>query len=210
MEHEWFRSPGWAEADRADFERRLARSRGSRRAQYLRIKGLALSDAGELDGARSLWLRVLGDDGEFSKLEGFAALEHLGDSFVEADPVLAEGYYRRLLADNPQMKSTTSTQQIKLAELLIRRGDEQDLEEAAELLIRWSKVARVPFPDAHFRWNLAVIDLAEATGDRETAEEAARRALALADRGPVFPRHKTVGIVHAEHQTIRRLKRLAK
>jgi tetratricopeptide (TPR) repeat protein len=210
MENEWFRSPDWGEADRADFEGRLARSRGYNRAQYLRIKGLALRDAGEIDGARGLWLRVLGDDGEFSKLEGFAALEHLGDSYVEDDPVLAEDYYRRLLADNPDLKSTTATQHIKLAELLIRRGDEQDLEEAAELLIQWSKVAHVPFPNAHFRWNLAVIDLAEATGDQGTTVEAARRALDLVDREPVFPRHKTVGIVHAEHQALERLKRLAK
>jgi hypothetical protein len=70
-------------------------------------------------------------------------------------------------------------------------------------------VARIPFPNAHFRWNLAVIDLAEVTGDQETAAEAARRALDLANRGPVFPRHKTVGIVHAEHQTLDRLQRLA-
>lgn len=102
------------------------------------------------------------------------------------------------------------TQHIKLAELLIQRGEEKALEEAAQLLIQRPEVAHLPFPSAHFRWNLAVIDLAEATGDRETAAEAARRALELADRGPVFPRHKTVGVVHAEHRTLARLERLAK
>ena len=208
MEDDWFRSRGWGEADRADFEARLARSRRYNRAQYMRIKGLALWHPGEIDGARGLWVRVLADDGEFSKMEGFAALEHLGDSYIDDNPMLAEDYYRRLLADNPGLKSTTATQHIKLAELLIRRGDEQDLKEAAQLLIQWPEVARIPFPNAHFRWNLAVIDLAEATGDRETAVEAARRALDLADRGPVFPRHKTAGIVHADHQTLERLKRL--
>jgi tetratricopeptide (TPR) repeat protein len=210
MEDEWFRSPRWSEADRAEFEARLARARKYNRAQYLRIKGLALSDAGEIEGARELWTRVLADDGEFSTLEGFTAMEHLGDSYSEDDPTLAEDHYRRLLNDNPTLKSTTRTQHIKLAELLIRRGDEQALEEAAELLIQWPAVARLPFPSAHFRWNLAVIDLAEATGDRETAVEAARRALELADRGPVFPRHKTVGVVHAEHRTLARLRSLAK
>lgn len=210
MEEEWFRSPAWGEADRADFEARLARSRGYNRAQYLRIKGLALSDADEMVGARDLWLRVLADDGEFSEMEGFTALEHLGDSYVDDDPTLAEAYYRRLLADNPSLKSTTATQHIKLAELLIRRGAEQDLEEAAELLIQWPEAARIPFPSAHFQWNLAVIDLAESTGDLKTAVEAARRALDLADRAPVFPRHRTVGVVHAERRDLARLKRLAK
>lgn len=210
MAVEWFRSPAWGEAERADFEARLARSRGYNRAQYLRIKGLALRDAGEVAGARDLWLRVLADDGEFSRMEGFTALEHLGDSYVEDNPLLAETYYRRLLADNPSLKSTALTLHIKLAELLIRRGEEADLGEAAHLLVQWPKVVRIPFPSAHFRWNLAVIDLAEATGDRETAVEAARQALNLADRGPVFPRHKTVGVVHAEHPDLERLKRLAK
>lgn len=210
MADEWFRSPAWGEADRADFEVRLTRSRGYNRVQYLRIKGLALSDAGEIAGARDLWLRVLADDGEFSKTEGFTALEHLGDSYVEDNPLLAERYYRRLLTDNPSLKSTTATLHIKLAELLIRRGEKADLGEAAYLLIQWPEVVRIPFPNAHFRWNLAVIDLAEATGDRKTAVEAARKALNLADRGPVFPRHRTVGVVHAEHQVLERLKRLAK
>ncbi len=97
-------------------------------------------------------------------MEGFAALEHLGDSYVDDDPVLAEDYCCRLLVDNPDLKSTTATQHIKLAELLIRRGDKQDLEEAEELLLQWSNVARVPFPNANFRWNLAVVALAEAIG----------------------------------------------
>ncbi len=210
MDNEWFRSPDWSEADRADFERRLARSRGYNRAQYLRIKGLALLDAGEIDGARGLWTRALGDDGEFSEMQGFAALEHLGDSYVEDDPMLSENYYRRLLADNPGLNSTTATQHIKLAELLIQRGDEQALKEAAELLIQWPELARLPFPNAHFRWNLALIELAEATGDQEAARKAARRALDLVVREPVFPRHKTVGIVQADRRTLERLERLAR
>src|SRR5438128_1768759 len=123
MEDEWFRSPSWSEADRAEFEARLARSRKYNRAQYLRIKGLALRDAGEIEAARELWTRVLSDDGEFSTMEGFTTLEHLGDSYIQEDPTLAEYYYRRLLNDNPALKSTTMTQHIKLAELLIRRGD---------------------------------------------------------------------------------------
>jgi hypothetical protein len=210
MDNEWFRSPDWSEADRSDFERRLARSRGYNRAQYLRIKGLALLDAGEICGARGLWTRVLGDDGEFSEMQRFAALEHLGDSYVEDDPMLSENYYRRLLADNPSLNSTTATQHIKLAELLIRRGDGQALKEAAELLIQWPELASLPFPNAHFRWNLAIIELAEATGDQEAAQKAARRALDLVVREPVFPRHKTVGIVHADRRTVDRLERLAK
>jgi hypothetical protein len=96
---DWFRSPDWSEEAQADFERRLGRSRPHRRAQYLRIKGLALESAGEIDGARTLWLRVLDDVGEFASLQGYGAMEHLGDSYAATEPDLAEQYYRRLIAE---------------------------------------------------------------------------------------------------------------
>jgi hypothetical protein len=94
--------------------------------------------------------------------------------------------------------------------LLVRRGRTEDLSEASDLLSRWPDEAQLPFPNAHFRWNLAVIELAEKSGDRRVAREAARRALELADRGPVFPRHKSAGVVNADRRTIKRLERLAK
>jgi hypothetical protein len=99
---------------------------------------------------------------------------------------------------------------VKLAELLVRRGGPGDLDEASKLLVTWVEVARSPFPNAHFRWNLAVIELSEAKGDRNAAREAAHRALDLAGCGPVFPRHKTVGLVEADKRTLKRLERLAR
>ncbi len=207
---EWFRSGEWSEEARADFEQRLGRARTHNRAQYLRIKGLALEAAGEVAGARELWTRVLQDDGEFAGLQGFPTLEHLGDSYAEEDLALAEHYYRRLLSKNPSLNATTATQHIKLAELLVRRGRRENLDEAAELLTTWVEAAQSPFPDSHFRWNLAVIHLAEARHDRDSAREAAQRALDLAGRGPVFPRHKTVGVVATDRVTLARLRNLAK
>jgi tetratricopeptide (TPR) repeat protein len=207
---EWFRSGDWSEEAQADFEQRLRRARTYNRAQYLRIKGLALEAAGETAGARELWNRVLLDDGEFAELQGYPTLEHLGDSYAGEDPASAEQYYRRLLSENPSLKGTTATQHIKLAELLLRRGRPEDLDEAEALLTDWVDAAQSPFPNAHFRWNLAVIRLAEARRDRQAAREAARRALNLADRGPVFPRHQTVGVVETDRATLKRLQKLAK
>lgn len=210
MKDDWFRSGDWGDEARSHFEQRLRRARASNRAQYLRIKGLALHEAGEIAGARELWSRVLLDDGDSAKLHGYPTLEHLGDSFVEEDPALAEQYYRRLLVDKPSLNGTTATQHIKLAELLLRRGRGEDLDEAESLLATWVEVAHVPFPNAHFRWNLAVIRLAEGKGNRDAAREAARRALDLAGRGPVFSRHKTVGIVETDRVTLKRLQKLAR
>jgi hypothetical protein len=41
-------------------------------------------------------------------------------------------------------------------------------------------------------------------------QRAAKTALDLASRGPVFPRHKDVGVVDADAKTLRRLRKLAK
>ncbi|MEV4688222.1 hypothetical protein [Microbacterium sp. LWH3-1.2] len=134
MADDWFRSPLWTETARTDFESRLARARARNRAQYLRIKGLALADAGEVVAARALWQRVLTDEGEFAHLESAGALEHLGDSYAREDPIRAEHYYRRLIGEHPSLNGTTAMQHVKLAELLIRRRQPRDLHEAALLL----------------------------------------------------------------------------
>jgi hypothetical protein len=84
----------------------------SNRAQYLRIKGLALAEACEMTGARELWLRVLHDTGEFAALEHAGALEHLADSYTKEDPSAAEHYYRRLLVEHPDLNGTTTMQQV--------------------------------------------------------------------------------------------------
>lgn len=211
MTKDWFRLPDWDDEARAEFERRLSRSRAHNRAQYMRTKGLAIAGAGEVQGARELWQRVLEDDGEFSSLHAKSAAENLGDSYAEEDPDLAIKYYRQSLTGDPHgrlFNGTTAMQYVKIAELLLRSRTESDLTEAADLLARWPDEARLPFPDAHFRWNLAVIELAEILGDRDTARDAARRALELADQGPVFPRHKTVGVVEVDRRTLKRLQRL--
>jgi hypothetical protein len=55
---EWFCSPAWDEAARADFEARLGRARPGNRQQYLRITGVSLRAAGNLDAARALLKRA--------------------------------------------------------------------------------------------------------------------------------------------------------
>ena len=81
MANDWFRSPEWDEAARADFETRLARARPHNRQQYLRIKGLSLRAAGRLDGARELLERAADcADGYF--VQTVAAWETLADMAV--------------------------------------------------------------------------------------------------------------------------------
>lgn len=210
MADDWFRSPDWSPAAQEDFEKRLSRARPYNRAQYMRIKGLALSEAGEHCGARDLWDRVLRSTEELSAGQQAPALEHLGDSYVHEDTATAEGYYRRLLAEYPTLNGTSHTVEISLAELLIGTGNRGSMEEALVLLNSFGDRGTAQFPSVLFRWHLALIRIAQATGEKETVQRAARTALELVSRGPVFPRHKEVGVVHADTKTLRRLRKLAK
>jgi hypothetical protein len=176
----------------------------------MRIKGLALADAGEKCGARHLWERVLESTEELATSQQASALEHLGDSYAKDDPAAAEDYFRRLLAEHPSLNGTSHTAEISLAELLIDKGDRPSMEEALALLNSFLERGTSQFPSVLFRWHLAFIRIAQATGETETVHRAARTALDLAGRGPVFPRHKTVGVVHADKKTLKRLRKLAK
>ncbi len=207
MEDEWYRSTDWSVKGREEFERRLSSARAYNRAQYLRIKGLHLLDAGEVEAARHLWERVLLSTDELAEGQRPSALEHLGDSFRDENADQAEHYYRRLLAEYPSLKGTTHTVEISLAELLIRK---RQYDEALELLNSFLARGTSQFPNVLFRWHLVLIAIASALGERATVKRSAQNALELSERGPVFPRHKDVGIVRADRTTIRRLRRLAK
>ena len=206
---DWFRSADWSPDAQVDFEARLRRARASNRTQYTRIKGIALRESGHIDAARSLWLRILNSD-MGHQFERAATIEHMADSCVGQDPTTAEQYYRRLLAEHPTLTGTTVTAEISLAELLIDKGEPDSMDEALLLLNSFMDRARSQFPNVLFRWHLALIRIALATGEKDTVRRAARTALDLAGRGPVFPRHTTVGLVNTDSNTLRRLRKVAK
>lgn len=209
MADDWFRSPDWSPDDQARFEARLKRSRDGNRAQYLRIKGLALREAGLLEPARDLWERILDQDLGHD-FENAGTLEHLGDSYRDTEPERAAQYYRRLLNEHPTLSGTTATVEIALAELEMAKGRRANTDEALKLLNSFLERETSQFPDVLFRWHLVLIDVARATGEKETVKRSARTALDLASRGPVFPRHQDVGVVQADARTLERLRKLAK
>lgn len=173
MAEEWYRRPEWTPQARADFEARLGRARRTSRAQYLRIKGSALHDAGLVAEARTLWRRVV-DDAEALSIERAAALEALADSYVGRDPDAAERHYRVLLADFPTLNGTSGTAEIALAELLADRGGPEDVDEAADLLESFLARGTSRFPDVMRRWNRVTLRLGELVGDEETVQRMRR------------------------------------
>lgn len=88
--------------------------------------------------------------------------------------------------------------------------NKREHDEALALLNNFLERDVSQFPNVLFRWHLALIEIASAKGDQATVERAARTALDLSERGPVFSRHKRIGIVRTDKETIRRLRKLAR
>ncbi len=207
MADDWFRSSDWSEAAQAEFERRLAKSR-TLKCQYLQSKASALRESGERDAAQALLLRILDRDlGE--QYEQALTKELLGDLCRVVDPAEAEHYYRRLLAEHASLNGTTGTVEISLAELLIAKGDITSVDEARALLVNWLERNAAQLPSNMFRWHLALVDIAQVTNDPETARNAARTALDLAEIKTFFRRHPDIGVVKTDANTLKRLKKLA-
>jgi tetratricopeptide (TPR) repeat protein len=212
---EWFRSPAWDEAAQDEFERRLTSARPQARAQHLRLKALSLLGSADLDAARDLLLRSLDQEG-IDAVARASALEQLGRiALQQGDRALAVDYYRQVLAGAPTAggtatPGTTGTVEIGLAELLIDTREDAALDEAATLLSTWIKRSGLQSPAQLFRWNMALLRIAEADGDRETARDVARTALTLAAEESLLPRQKGAPRVAADPHTIDRLRVLAR
>jgi hypothetical protein len=160
----WFRSSDWDTAAQAEFERRLARAQPSNRIQYRRIKALALlhgpDQGGRLAGYEMLASLVR--DGDAPNMEKVSALSEMARFDQERGWLDdAERNYRVALA---AMRSNRSggngEEEIRLAEILIDRGDSSNLDEAKQLL---EQRAEDPPPSAkrlrqptgrrrHWRW----------------------------------------------------------
>ena len=204
---DWFRDPGWDRATRDQFEERLNRARIGNRAQYLRIKALALRDAGELRGAKELLNRVVSDYPESMDC-GFC-LELLGDiGREEGSAEAAERNYREVIRRWPDLNGTSGMVEVSLAEVLTESAGLERHEEALRLLDSALKRGRMMNSDL-FRWNIALARVAEQLGDAETVSRAARTAVSLTKVGPQFPRHPTVGLARPDAATLAWLERAA-
>lgn len=177
---DWYRTESWDLQAQEHFELKLSRARPWNRPQYLRIKGLALKEAGEVEAARSLFVRSIVASGSDAEESAFT-LECLGDTLRSDDPGTAERLYRRSLDINPTLNGTSHQVEVHLAELLIRRGTPEALGEARGLLETWeARFGGARFPFELFmravvwaRWN-------DADGHAAKAQQWAQQALEVA------------------------------
>jgi len=208
---DWFRSDAWDAQARELFETKLARAR-SGRVQYLRIKGLMLTLAGDRDriqDGRQLLQRVIDEHPEDGQ-EVSSAHYALGDSFArEGRHTEAEEHLRACLALEPSVHVLHDTE-LRLAEVLIDR-DAPSLDEAWELLNIAGNPRGVLFNNIAWRVEIARARLRTRQGDRTAAAIHARKALALLDHNePQFSRHPDVGLIIPDRRAVRELKRLTR
>jgi predicted Zn-dependent protease len=204
---EWFRSPDWDPTSRHQFEQRLSRASIHNRPQYLRIKALALRQAGHIVAAKELLRRVVVDYP--GSLDCAFSTELLGDIEREqGSHEAAEAMYREVIRRWPDLNGTSGMVAVSLAELLTERAVPPDHSEALQLLDSSLKRGSM-LNSGLFRWNVALARIAQQIGDSETVERAARTALSLMSRPPQFPRHPDVGIPSADDSTIAWLREMS-
>ena len=200
---DWYRTPDWDEAARADFEARLGRARGQR-SEYLRVKAAALEGAGLLDDAARMYERLLEEHPD--RLHESYTHERLGD-VARAQGRLdeAERRYRRVLAFQP-LKWSSGMTAVSLAEILLDQGRVDD---AAEALDQAEESSVTAFHANLFRYLVAVVRVATAHGDGGSAADAAARALDLIDAPDQYSRHPGIGAVRTDDATVAMLKAVA-
>jgi hypothetical protein len=203
---DWFRSPDWSEEARLDFEYRLARARAGGRAQYLRIKSVALDAVGETEAATTLLHRIVSDHADAWTEVAFAH-ERLGDSYTATGDLARAGVeYRQALAVSPSLSGTTGEVHVKLGEVLLQSGAGAT-PQIEQLLIEAK--SHVTFNSTAFRVNVLEARVAQATGDIVRRRHAAAAALDLVGVAPQFDRHPTIGLVQASPSLIAELQELA-
>lgn len=204
---DWFRSGDWDAAAQELFEAKLGRARKTGRAQYLRIKGLGLRQAGKLEAAQSLFLRVL-EDYPHQWTEVRQTREHLADMARDARRLdEAVAYYRQVLVTDghPPLSCTSGGAHLSLAQIHLDRGEHELALEA----LNYVAPTELGMNALIFRWNALLAEISLALGEMQVSQAAAQRALALLDAPDQFARHPGVGRATADRVEVERLQRLA-
>lgn len=202
---EWFRSDAWGEDERAEFETKLARAKPQYRVQYLRIKAVALLGSGERQkelAGTSLLHQIL-EDADAPAFERTGALSLLGSHEQHMGRLDAAEKYTRAALDeiSHHRNGSDDLEETRLAEILLARGQTQQLEEARRLLN--GRTQRPPrMLKSRFRWATAGVKVSLALNDRPAAARWAAMALAIAAaEHSGLANHPTLGLVSTDEET---------
>ena len=209
---EWFRRTSWTDADQADFEARLKRSRSSfHRAQYLRLQASHLQQVGErllTEAALRLLDRVIAEYPEPSQLS--SALQQRAECLVDLGcPEEALTAYVAALEARRREPRWGNLAHLGLAELVLALKRPDLYPAAIQALDEFQEPQMLPAND--YRNAAARALIAAERGDDALARDWACRALNAAAKTEAPLRyHRHLGLVRAvDPTTYVRLQQLA-
>lgn len=208
---EWFRRTTWSDADREDFNAHLKRSRGAgNKAQYLRIQGFHLAEAGHHSAAIELLDRLFAEFPQAIELaqayaQKAASLAKLGD----LESAIHE--YRAALQSEREFPNVRTNAWLDFGWLVVERELTDHYDEVTRVFQEFHKDAGLKFPAIEYRYAAIQAFLADARGESAQARIFAKQALAEAAKNHSGLRyHPTVGLVGSERSTFEnRLRTLA-
>lgn len=209
---DWYRNTSWGKEASDLFELKLGRSRGTfHKAQYLRIQAGYLLDSTDFqDVGVRLMERLIHNfpDEEVSTTFG---KEQLGDFYLKGGNFeRAKGYYQEVTNRYKALNrnGTSGVADIKLVDTLLRLDERNAYGEAYKLLtVDFEKTeGSLLLNSDRFLYARVFAELCDKLGKKEEARQFADKALEIARiMEPQFPRHKTVGLVRTDKETLDRL-----
>jgi hypothetical protein len=213
---DWYRAARWSAKHAEAFEARLARARPENRAQYLRIQGVCLSDAGgrrERRAARELYERAeelaSEQDNLFELTSIYSGLADVARA--DRDPDAEARHLRAALDVEEAYGGRVSTgSELRLARVIAEQQWDGRYGEA-DALLDAALASGLLFRDAQFAYVQTRMRLAALRGARDLAAAYARCAQALlVDNRPMAPRHPTVGLTRRRSADESELRRVAR
>ena len=179
---EWFRRTTWTDRDRDDFNARLKRSRGiGNKAQYLRIQAGHLADAGLHAAAIELldWLLTefpVRIEQAVAHLQKAGALAGLG----QIEPAIHE--FRAALQAERDFPSVRTQAWLAFALFAVENELTGSYDEVSDVLKEFRDEAGLSLPVIEYGYSAVQAIIADFRGDRMSAREFAKRALAEASK----------------------------
>ena len=209
---DWYRNTTWDNETNDLFELKLKRSRGAyQKAQYLRIQASYLLDSANFQDVGVRLMERLIQDFPTEDFSTTFGKEQLGDFyFKKGDFDKAKTYYQQVTNQYKvrNRSGTSGVADIKLVDTLLKLSEKEKLEEAYTLLtVDFEKTGgSLTLNDDRFFYARVISELCDKLGKRDEAKQYAKKALEISKiMEPQFARHKTVGLVRTDKETLDRL-----
>ena len=214
---DWYRNTKWNDQIESEFEARLKRSRGNyHKAQYLRIQASYLLDSDikilQEKGIEYME-RVINDypEEKFSTIHGN---EQLGDFYLKNESFENAEKYFRIVTEyyySETRSGTTGLADLKLCQTIVESEQTEKYKEAYVIATeKFEKTeGRLMMNSDKFYYADLMANLCYKMDRKDEASEFAVSALELSNiTEPQFNRHKTVGLIDAETEQLKRLERI--